>query len=915
MVNEYRSASESEQRSPYNQYIPPGHAEGASPSPWEQRNQQVSPASSPGDVASQRLAAGQYVQTVGQQQTYAKVQAMREAEQARAQQQQTSYAQQAVAAQAQRDQQQAAMTSQLPAPFTSKPGQQTDAQKIQEAPDVMTQGLPAPFMSTAGTTTPPGIVPHTMAFIPGIGAPLVLIGEALKPETQKIIVQTATDIKDLNIGGIYEGMNRILAPATTDPTGIGKYLQNTPDIKDAGIPGEIGNFAKGVYSSASQRPLDLAISAGLGAGLGAGINLVKLGVARAAGSAVPGVSTAGRALSTPLARDLGSLGMKAAGAVFVGSTVMEASRQPTSSGKGEVVGAAAVQLAGFATGYGSVKSIEPPNQYAGREFFSGKPAMGPIEKLQFRAETAVRSLSTEKPSAYRDVARIAESGRFTEPQVKAEPNFKELTRSGKYATEIKDTLVEQPHSVIGSSSVRQQYAPEIVKKAGLRVGKDVDALTESPTKATASLSKRTGLSPEESKSVLDVHPIPENYPLKASKEIDTSASESSALTRLFGDPYRRIGFPRSSSEVVKGGKDYPGKLTYEQSQVQFGRKSAAVSAFIEDPLAKGYRSEKDVFDLVTGYQAQRAVDISRGTPPGKYAESDAAIRRLMDTQITRGTVKGQSAGDNSPVITETLGEMFRAVKQPGVYERAIPGTESRIPVRGAIPAAVSSAFSISPALASPAVSGTPRTVPAPSGMAESGQPVASQAPIIIKSPIVSTGRFSTSPPIDSPSLFGSPQGSSPGSPDSSPRSSLPGPLVATVSSIFRSPGIIPPYGFTSVTGSPSTRIIPPSSPPPGSPSKYPTSFPPSSPPPVYPTILSPPPTSPPIIPGAPESWLPGGFGSNQLRRKRSTHFTEMFMVGLDMSVRKRSMAPGKSFVSPEPKKKKAQKKRIVRKKK
>jgi len=97
MVNVYgRTPEEIEASSPYNQYIPPGHAEGASPSPWEQQNQMVSPASG-NDQVSQQLAAGQWAQTEAQRQQYQRVQEWKQQQELLRQQQQEQFQRQQAA--------------------------------------------------------------------------------------------------------------------------------------------------------------------------------------------------------------------------------------------------------------------------------------------------------------------------------------------------------------------------------------------------------------------------------------------------------------------------------------------------------------------------------------------------------------------------------------------------------------------------------------------------------------------------------------------------------------------------------------------------------------------------------------------------------------------------------------------------
>jgi hypothetical protein len=111
----------------------------------------------------------------------------------------------------------------------------------------------------------------------------------------------------------------------------------------------------------------------------------------------------------------------------------------------------------------------------------------------------------------------------------------------------------------------------------------------------------------------------------------------------------------------------------------------------------------------------------------------------------------------------------------------------------------------------------------------------------------------------------------------------------------------PPYSPPPYTKVYSPGVTPPYSPPPYSPGYTPPGSPPYSPPGI-PTIQTPPPLFPPTFP-----WVPGSGGPNPFRRKRSSHFTEKFMVGLDMSIR--GPLKGRSI---SPKRKKTPVKRHVR---
>lgn len=746
--------------------------------------------------------------------------------------------------------------------------------------------------------------------------------QQLKTE-QKSVVATPSMFD--RIGGAYEELNTRLAPYTTDVTGLGRVLSKQPDITTAGIPGEAVNFIKGTYIGATQHPVDIALTFAGGEALSFGEGAIKMGVAKAAmyEGGVPVVSTVGRMASTPIATDIASVGKFALGGFILYESGANIISQPTSAGKGEAFGRTGIQFAGFGVGMNNVQMAEPNNYYAGRGFFSQAPEIGPLEKAQFKLETTARALSTEQPGAYRDVANIVLPGRVVEPMVKAEPDFSVLSKSGPYATEIKGVIVEQPHSVIGSSSLMQQYPENIAIESGLRFGKDVDVLIESPSKALRDLSVRTGLPEVDANTVMDVHPIPANYPgIKPSVEPDITAPESSMLTQMFGDPYRHLAFPRGTSEVIKPGKGYTGDLTYEAAQVQFGRKSAAVSAFIEDPLQKGYRGEKDIYDFITGYQAQRSSAIAQGVPESKFTSSDKAMQSFMERTFTYGTEKGQRIGDESPTVTKSVREIYDTMFQESAQARAtvnaggnLPGEmritfSNRAPEPGAASSIFRSAFPSgvwgSSAFGSPTGSLLPSSF-SPSQFSSSARSSAPQSPrsvsSVMQSPPSPTGSLSIEPispsfsplsnlisPPTSPIMasISSVPPSSPGrsSPPSSPPSSPYFPSSPPSPVTTPSPPSFPTPTFSLPPFSPPT-IFPPFSPP--------TTTPPRTPPPFsQPPTLPSPPTIPPFFPG-----IPAGSGLGPFQRKRRAAFTEIFNMGLDYSLKQRSQRQGKSWTQPK----------------
>jgi hypothetical protein len=625
-------------------------------------------------------------------------------------------------------------------------------------------------------------------------------------------------------------------------------------IKESGTASDVLTFGatttKQVYTNIRENPIqDVALVALPGAfKVGeAGVSWV---VARSAMSKLPVVSTAGRLASTPLAADVGTYGIKwGLAAVYGYESSMSIINAKGMQEKGKAFGNVVYQVGGMSLGSplaSSIKIRTPENIYAGREFVSGKVAMSPVEKAVFKAETTARSFVSANRGAYLDVSVITKFGRFEEPSRRATPMIEETSLAGPYAKPIRETLAEQEHSMIGSSTVRQQFPASVSEEFGLRKGKDVDVLFYSPKTAITSLSKRTGLTEEAAKGVMDVHPIPSQYPrLKPSVEVDVAADESSFASRVFGDPYRRIATPRTASEVITG-KEYGGKVTYEAVQVQYGRKAAAVSAVIESPITKGYRAEKDIYDFVSLYGAQKKVAISRGTAPAVFTKSDVAMKRFMERDITIGTEKGQKLGDITPTRKVKVSQLFEEGKASS-YERPAPQFEPEV---GYIPRAgrlsilpsrgVAYAFGsvVSPS-ASSVVSSTMRSIVGSSAQPSSPSSRPSFGSSFVKSPPSSS--------LMGSSFVPSSMISPPGHPSSSLRSPPSTPPGYPGTSLYP-PSLIPPTTtYTPPTTPPAT---PPFSPPP-----YPPSSPPSSPP------STPPYLTPPEVPTRiPFGQLPGGGG-------------------------------------------------------
>jgi len=687
-------------------------------------------------------------------------------------------------------------------------------------------------------------------FLPGASGFL----PSVRAEQSEASKQFGASLSAGDVGGAYAAAEKyFFATSPTRAMPDVSEFDTEVRIKESDMASDVFTFgastAKQVYTNIRENPMQTAALVALPGAFKIGEVAITRGVAWSAMSKAPVISTAGRLASTPLAADFGTYAIKGGlVGMYAYESGMSIVKAEGAKGKGAAFGNVAYQVGAMSVGAplaGAIKIRAPENAFAGREFFSGKLAMSPAEKAVFRAETIARSVMTSDRAAYRDVATISRFGRFEEPMRKATPEIERTSAAGPYAKQIRSVLAEQEHSMIGSSTVRQQYPKEIATEFGIREGKDVDTLIYSPKKAIASLSKKTGLTEEAAKGVMDVHPIPPQYPrLKPSVETDITADESSFASRIFGDPYRRVATPRSQSEVIIG-KEYRGKETYEAVQVQYGRKSAAVAAVIESPITKGYRAEKDIYDFVGLYRAQRKVAITRGAKPESFKQSDIAMERFLGREIEIGTVKGQKIGDASPTRRVKVSQLFEEGKA-GAMERPAPQYE---PAQGYIPRVgrsyvlpsrgVVSAFgSISPAGSTVAYRIGSEAGSVQSRIASLYSP--SERPSVmssIRSPSVSSIMGSLRSPVSprSPSLF--------------TRSSFTPSASRRVTSGY-TPAAARSTSFSTPASTPSRALVVTSI-------ATPTMTPPSSPP-----TRMPPPDIPPSVPRIPGGgFFPGGGGS------------------------------------------------------
>ena len=451
---------------------------------------------------------------------------------------------------------------------------------------------------------------------------------------QKTVTPTPTVLD--KIGTFYEGLNRGLAPYTSDVWGVGRALEKTPDVDlkqygdTSGVQtySDAVNFAKGTYVGLTQHPLDVALTYAGGAALGTISGLGSRGVAWAASRGTIGESgmqalrqgqiltAGGRALSTPWAADAFTVGKALVGTYIVGESIVNIASQPTSVGKGEAFGRTALQFTGFAagmintpiraiegevpgrfsnviSGMNQIKIGTPDNPSAMKSFFSGTRDYSPLQKLgmDIRAYATSFEVAPELRATYRDIPKAYREIRFQQPQ----PGITETTPSTGFKNpdiSIAQTIGPQRAAAVEAAIAEQEghvlYGSVIMEtqKTGLKTGEllrssgavhDIDLKVPDPMKLEASLAARG-----ESGAGMDIKSFSSEpkHPLAQGNQgpPDDGVRRIGILSRIFGEAIpNEQGFKLPFREEVKfGGKDYTGGLNQEQLNVQFARKSQAV---------------------------------------------------------------------------------------------------------------------------------------------------------------------------------------------------------------------------------------------------------------------------------------------------------------------------------------------------
>ena len=420
-------------------------------------------------------------------------------------------------------------------------------------------------------------------------------------------------------------------------------------------------------------------------------------------------------------------------------------------------------------------------------------------------------------------------------------------------------------------------------------------MVQSSNEAVESLAIKLGKTPEVIRDlgIIDPHQFPKGYPGQDFVE-ETSPSASEDIRSASDAMYvrYRMAFPMGSSEIITPGtRGYSGDLSYEAIQLGFGEKASAVAAVIENPIAKGYRAPKDIYDFVTLYSAQKASAMSQGIPESRFKASDIAMKSFMEREFKLGTVKGQASAESAPTVTMRVQDIYRGFLAQ-TKNIATPAEFNIV-----------AAEAPSPAISHYPIIGLPitlyrqtKSVQQESFKLTSDQPlswgdsptnISAKSSSYIPGNLISWGALSSESPHAKSSITFS---------------------ISSPSVLESEPSPIPAVGYTSILGSASNSISPQTGIMPSTPQAYLqlqssiTVFPSASIPAISSPALTPslsppsitprspsttiyPQISPPSTPTLPKfADLPTGPGGG-FQQKRLRHFLETFRMGLDISSR------------------------------
>jgi len=466
----------------------------------------------------------------------------------------------------------------------------------------------------------------------------------------------------------------------------------TPNYEKEGLPGIITNR---LYTDIRNKPLDLLGDYVAGAAVGKVIGLGKTGVAAAAESTNPFLSRLGRAASTPLAQDIGTVSGLGLGGAVIGLSAADVMSQPTMKEKAERATDIGLTFALFGKGMKDYYPVgEPVNKYAGREYFSGERKLPYTTQLRNIVITKAEKPFSASPQSFEDVSTIFRGVRNKEPQpgIKqietesglgygglrgfTEPNIAEAATIGpKRAPAVREALIENKAVLKGSVVVPGQVSGMASGTEAARAIKDIDVLSPDQSGLITSLASK-----RETPTGLDIKSPELGYPDVFGKKpeiIDQSiqGEGGSLIQRIFGTPIRaRQGEKLPYSDELHLAT---GKLGEEALNVQFARKAQAMQEDLIPGNQEQYRLMKDSKDFVSigrdlihANQAKAGIRVGTPTKELKLLESmkDKEVKMDFVPKEDMPTI-GAKAGVRFQK-TMTYGEMWKKMDKMSPVERS-----------------------------------------------------------------------------------------------------------------------------------------------------------------------------------------------------------------------------------------------------
>lgn len=467
------------------------------------------------------------------------------------------------------------------------------------------------------------------------------------------------------------------------------------------------DVAGGAYNEIRNNPDtivgEFAVGAAVGWGFGTVGGIANSGISSAVKSGIPVISGAGRALSTPLATDMFTVGKVAIVGVYAVGVGSELYHAGSNVERGGILANTAASLSGFGVGYGKSWNPVVDNPSAGKTFFSKTNEFSPLQKLAMDTRAYITSfeIPVESRGAYRDVPKVFREVRNIQPRPGitettparpfTEPDISLAQTIGtKRAPAIREAMSETPHVVLGSVVMEGQRTglPTGEKIRGFPNIHDLD-VRANPEALDIALKSRG-----ETSAGMDVKDFEPNYPMVAGRTPNTDGGEGvmriGVLSRMFGEAIPNepgMKLPRAN-EVLIGGKSYTGFINEEPMNVQFARKS---QAFMQDmvpakgkinnadarPIDEQFRMPKDFYDFQSSARDLIAGEQAFGMQSGKrvkVGDATPATRRLDKMDATAQNFEFLPKDDN-PIIGAKAGVTFKKTMTLGEirnnYESAI----------------------------------------------------------------------------------------------------------------------------------------------------------------------------------------------------------------------------------------------------